>query len=82
MSRIMRSFYEFRNDTFSIDKLKDILYAYKEKLNTFDSKIALKFSYPIIKKSLRSDNEGYQYYNVTLEGDLNKEGELKKIYSF
>ena len=82
MSRIMRSFYEFRNDTFSIDKLKDILYAYKEKLNTFDSKIALKFSYPIIKKSLRSDNEGYQYYNVTLEGDLNKEGKLKKYIHF
>jgi GTP cyclohydrolase I len=82
MSRIMRSFYEFRNDTFSIDKLKDILYAYKEKLNTFDSKIALKFSYPIIKKSLRSDNEGYQYYNVTLEGGLNKQGELKKYIHF
>ena len=82
MSRIMRSFYEFRNDTFSIDKLKDILYAYKEKLNTFDSKIALKFSYPIIKKSLRSDNEGYQYYNVTLEGGLDKEGDLKKYIHF
>ena len=82
MSRIMRSFYEFRNDTFSIDKLKDILYAYKDKLNTFDSKIALKFSYPIIKKSLRSDNEGYQYYNVTLEGNLDKQGELKKYIHF
>ena len=82
MSRIMRSFYEFRNDTFSIDKLKDILYAYKDKLNTFDSKIALKSSYPIIKKSLRSDNEGYQYYNVTLEGNLDKQGELKKYIHF
>ena len=82
MSRIMRSFYEFRNDTFSIDKLKDILYAYKDKLDTFDSKIALKFSYPIIKKSLRSDNEGYQYYNVTLEGNLDKQGELKKYIHF
>ena len=82
MSRIMRSFYEYKNHVFSIDKLKEILSAYQEKLKTFDSKIALKFSYPIVKKSLRSDNEGYQYYNVTLEGDLNKEGILKKYIHF
>ena len=82
MSRIMRSFYEYKNDTFSINKLPEILNAYQDKLKTFDSKIALKFSYPIVKKSLRSDNEGYQYYNVTLEGDLNKEGELKKYIHF
>jgi len=82
MSRIMRSFYEFKNDTFSIDKLETVLSAYQEKLKTFDSKIALKFSYPIILKSLRSDNEGYQYYDVTLEGDLNKNGEMKKIIHF
>ena len=82
MSRIMRSFYEFENDTFSIDKLPEVLNAYQDKLKTFDSKIALKFSYPIVKKSLRSDNEGYQYYNVTLEGDLNKEGILKKYIHF
>ena len=82
MSRIMRSFYEFKNDTFSIDKLETVLSAYQDKLKSFDSKIALKFSYPIIQKSLRSDNEGYQYYDVTLEGDLNKQGELKKIIHF
>jgi len=82
MSRIMRSFYEFENDTFSIDKLPEVLNAYQDKLKTFDSKIALKFSYPIIQKSLRSDNAGYQYYDVTLEGDLNKQGELRKIIHF
>ena len=82
MSRIMRSFYEFENDNFSIDKLPEVLNAYQDKLKTFDSKIALKFSYPIIQKSLRSDNQGYQYYDVTLEGDLNKQGELRKIIHF
>ena len=82
MSRIMRSFYEFKNDTFSIDKLETVLSAYQEKLNSFESKIALKFSYPIIQPSLRSGLEGYQYYDVTLEGDLNKQGELKKIIHF
>ena len=82
MSRIMRSFYEHKSETFSINKLENILAKYKEKLKSFDSKIALKISYPIIQKSLRSDLEGYQYYNVTFEGDLNKEGELKKIMHF
>ena len=82
MSRIMRSFYEHKNETFSINKLENILAKYKEKLKSFDSKIALKISYPIIQESLRSDLEGYQYYNVTFEGDLNKEGELKKIMHF
>ena len=82
MSRIMRSFYEFKNDTFSIDKLPEVLNEYQDKLKSFDSKIALKFSYPIIQKSLRSDNQGYQYYDVTLEGDLNKQGELRKIIHF
>ena len=48
MSRIMRSFYEFKNDTFSINKLPEILNEYQDKLKTFDSIIALKFSYPII----------------------------------
>lgn len=82
MSRIMRSFYEHKNETFSINKLENILAKYKEKLKSFDSKIALKISYPIIQKSLRSDLEGYQYYNVTFEGDLNKEGEIKKLMHF
>ena len=82
MSRIMRSFYEYKDDVFNINKLETVLEAYQTKLKTFDSKISLKFSYPIIKKSLRSDNEGYQYYNVTLEGDLNKQGEMKKLMHF
>ena len=82
MSRIMRSFYEHKKETFSINKLENILAKYKEKLKSFDSKIALKISYPIIQKSLRSELEGYQFYNVTFEGDLNKEGTLKKIMHF
>ena len=82
MSRIMRSFYDFKDETFSIEKLENVLVAYKDKLDSFDAKIALKFSYPIIQPSLRSGLEGYQYYDVTLEGNLDKSGELKKIIHF
>ena len=82
MSRIMRSFYDFKDDAFTMDKLETVLNTYQERLDAFDSKVALKFSYPIMKPSLRSANEGYQYYNVTLEGDLDKTGTLKKIIHF
>jgi GTP cyclohydrolase I len=82
MSRIMRSFYDFKDDAFTMDKLESILKAYQDRLDAFDSKVALKFSYPIMKKSLRSENQGYQYYDVTLEGDLDKSGTLKKVLHF
>jgi GTP cyclohydrolase I len=82
MSRIMRSFYDFKDDAFTMDKLETILNTYQDRLDAFDSKVALKFSYPIMKPSLRSENEGYQYYNVTLEGDLDKTGTLKKVIHF
>ena len=79
MSRIMRSFYEYKNETFSIDKLEDVLNSYQSDLKSFDSKINLRFSYPIMRKSLISENSGYQYYNVSLQGNLDKQGVMKKI---
>ncbi|MBV42076.1 MAG: GTP cyclohydrolase I FolE2 [Crocinitomicaceae bacterium] len=82
MSRIMRSFYDFKDDAFTMDKLEAILNTYQDRLEAFDSKVALKFSYPIMKPSLRSENQGYQFYNVTLEGDLDKTGTLKKVIHF
>jgi GTP cyclohydrolase I len=82
MSRIIRSFYDFKDDAFTMDKLEVVLKAYQDRLDAFDSKVSLKFSYPIMKKSLRSENQGYQYYDVTLEGDLDKSGTLKKVIHF
>ena len=41
---------------------------------TFDAKIGLHFS-TYHKKIIRSNNKGYQYYNVSIEGSLNKKGE-------
>lgn len=82
MSRIIRSFYEYKDDVFGINALESILLSYKEKLSSFDAKILLKFSYPILQNSLRSNLDGYQYYDVNICADLNKEGELKKIMHF
>ena len=82
MSRIMRSFYAHKDETFSTEKIKDVLETYKENLMCFDSRIMLKISYPIRQKSLRSDLEGYQYYDVVFEGNLTKEGKFKKYIHF
>jgi GTP cyclohydrolase I len=82
MSRIMRSFYEYKDKTFSIDILEDILNTYKSKLGSYDAHIILNFSFPIIQKSLRSGMEGYQYYNVSLEANHKKDGTLKKFIHF
>ena len=82
MSRIMRSFYNHKDEIFSIDKIKDVLQSYKNNLMSFDSRIMLKTSYPIRQKSLRSGLEGFQYYDVVFEGDLTKSGEFKKYIHF
>ena len=81
MSRIMRSFYEFKND-YVFNNLEKILNKYKKNLDSFNAKIGLNFSYPILKPSLRSNNIGYQYYKVTLEGNIDKKGKFKKYLHF
>jgi GTP cyclohydrolase I len=82
MSRIMRSFYEYKDKTFSIGILEDILSTYKSKLGSYDARIILNFSFPIIQQSLRSGMEGYQYYNTSLEAIHNKSGNLQKFIHF
>lgn len=82
MSRIVRSFYEYKDQVFSIDLLGDILDSYKAKLGSYDAHIILNFSYPIIQPALRSGLEGYQYYNVSLEAHQKKDGGLKKYIHF
>ena len=81
MSRIMRTFYEFKNE-YIINNIENILMKYKNDLNTFNAKIGLHFSYPIIKKSLRSNNSGYQYYDVSLEGEIDEKNNFNKYIHF
>ena len=81
MSRIMRSFYKYKDEKV-YDKLDEILLKYKDDLETFDAKIGLHFSYPILQPSLRSDNAGYQYYNCTLEGNIDDKGNFIKFLHF
>lgn len=79
MSRIMRTFYDFRDDVFYPDKLKDLLEAYQRNLESRSAFLKLSYSYPMIKKSLRSGLEGYQYYDVSIEGKLDEYGNFRKF---
>lgn len=79
MGRIMRTFYKFKEDIFHPYKLIDILKAYKEDLESETAFLQLSFNYPMIKKSLRSEYEGYQYYKVSLEGRID---EFEQFTSF
>ena len=67
MSRIMRSFYKRAGKTFSFDVIEKTLDAYKEDLESFDARIQMRFSFPMIMPSLRSGLEGFQYYDIALE---------------
>ena len=79
MSRIMRTFYKYQDEVFHPDKLEEVLQAYKDDLHSSTGYLRLSFNYPILKESLRSDLEGYQYYNVSFEGTLDNEGNFRKF---
>lgn len=82
MSRIIRTFYEYKDRDFTTELLEDILFAYRKKIGGYDAKIFLSFNYPMIQRSLRSNMEGYQYYNVTLEFELLEDGTLNRVIHF
>jgi len=88
MSRIIRTFYEYKNDVFSIDILGRILQDYRTKLGSYDADIIISFRYRIWQESLRSVDEngekngGWQYYNVSFEANINKAGVFSKTIHF
>ena len=67
MSRIMRSFYAHAGTAFSLGVIEAALDDYKRDLQSFDARIALRFSYPMEVESLRSGLVGWQYYDIALE---------------
>ena len=82
MSRIIRTFYEHKDNPFIITNIENVLRDYKKKIETFEARICLKFSYPIMQPSLRSGLEGYQYYDVVFEVDIDQNNNVTKIIHF
>jgi GTP cyclohydrolase IB len=67
MSRIIRSFYKHAEESFSFEVVEGVLDSYLRDLESFDARIQMRLRYPMLRRSLRSNLEGYQYYNVALE---------------
>jgi len=67
MSRIMRSFYKYADEPFDLETIDQILVSYINDLESFDARLQLSFRYPMLKRSLRSNLEGFQYYDVSYE---------------
>ncbi|MCW9708372.1 GTP cyclohydrolase FolE2 [Fodinibius salsisoli] len=79
MSRIIRRFYDFKDEVFHPDMLEEVLKTYVEELDSQSAYIKLSFNYPILQESLRSGLEGYQYYEAAIEGTLSANGEFRKF---
>ena len=82
MSRVMRTFYKMKDEVFTLDTLKTVLEAYKHDVGCDAASVVLRFSYPIMQKSLRSNLEGYQYYQVVFRGMLDSNNVFRKFIHF
>lgn len=78
MSRIIRSFYNHAEKTFSFDVIDAALADYRRQLDTLEARLQMRFSFPMKVRSLRSGLVGYQYYRIALE-QVEAAGERKKI---
>jgi len=82
MSRIVRSFYDHKNEVFTGESVGRILRSYLRNVETKDARLRLGFSYPILQTSLRSGLKGYQFYNVAFEGVLTRTGRYRRFVHF
>jgi GTP cyclohydrolase I len=82
MSRVMRTFYEFKDRLWDLELLEEVLYAYKAELGSSRARLRLGFNYPMLQRSLRSELEGWQYYQCAYEGALDDLNRFRKTLHF
>ncbi len=82
MSRVMRTFYDFKDEPMTLATLADILKAYQTQIGGHDAFLCLRFSYPMMQQSLRSGLEGYQYYQVAYKGTIDAKGKVRIFIEF
>ncbi len=82
MSRIVRSFYERREEVFTGEGMGRILKAYLRRVESKDARLRVEFSYPMIQPSLRSGLDGYQYYRTAFEGVMSRTGGYRRLIHF
>ncbi|MFP6854297.1 MAG: GTP cyclohydrolase, FolE2/MptA family, partial [Opitutales bacterium] len=79
MSRVMRTFYEFRDEVFTPETLESVLHRYKDTLSSLEARVKLAFSYPMEQESLRSGLRGIQYYDCWMEGTLDHSDRFRRF---
>ncbi len=82
MSRIVRSFYEHKDNVFTGEWMGKILRSYLKNVKSKDARLRVNFSYPMLHQSLRSGLEGYQYYEAAFEGVMTRGGEWRRFIHF
>lgn len=82
MSRIVRSFYDHKNEVFTGEWMGRILAAYLRNVKSKDARLKVSFSYPMVQRSLRSGLEGYQFYEVAFEGVMTSAGDYRRYIHF
>jgi len=82
MSRIMRSFYDHKNEITTGEWMGKILKAYLRKVESKAARLKIRFSYPLLQPSLRSGLEGYQFYDVAFEGVMTADGRYRRFIQF
>jgi GTP cyclohydrolase IB len=82
MSRIMRSFYDNKDGIVTGEWMGKILKSYLRNVETKDARLKVKFSYPMLRPSLRSDLAGWQYYEVAFEGVMSRDGRYRRFIHF
>lgn len=82
MSRVVRTFYTFQDEVFSLATLRRILMAYKEEVVCQNARLQMNFSYPLLQKSLRSELFGYQFYQCAFEGRIDASNQVRTFIHF
>jgi len=82
MSRIMRSFYEHKHGAMTGEWMGRILKTYLRRVDSKAARLKVAFSYPMLRPSLRSGLEGWQYYEVAFEGVLTRDGRYRRFIHF
>ncbi|MCC6415238.1 MAG: GTP cyclohydrolase I FolE2 [Opitutaceae bacterium] len=82
MSRIMRTFYDHKDEVTTGEWMGRVLKGYLRKVDSKDARLKIAFSYPMLRESLRSGLTGYQFYNVAFEGVMTRDGTYRRFIHF
>lgn len=82
MSRIMRTFYDHKDEVTTGEWMGKVLKNYLRKIESKDARLKIAFSYPMVRESLRSGLEGFQFYQVAFEGVMTRDGRYRRFIHF